>query len=33
MGVSTSLILMWIFYAFMGIFPTIYVMTHGGKKK
>ena len=33
MSVSGSLVCMWIGYAFMGIFPLVYVTIKGGKKK
>ncbi len=32
MGATPSLILMWIFYLFLGLFPMTYTLVKGGKK-
>ena len=32
MGVNGNLVFMWILYAFLGIFPLVYISIKGGKK-
>ncbi len=33
MGATASLVAMWIFYIFLGLFPMVYTLIRGGKKK
>ena len=32
MGATASLVAMWIFYIFLGLFPMTYTLVKGGKK-